>query len=480
MPQPVVRTRFAPSPTGFLHLGNVRTALFNLLLARRSSGDFLLRSEDTDRTRSSEGFLAAAVEDLHWLGFGWNEGPDVDGASGPYRQSERWDLYAEYYARLEGGGAAYPCFCSEQELRMARKAQRAAGRPPRYPGTCAHLSSEEVESRLARGLVPSLRFRIPAGREVQFEDLVRGPQVFATDEIGDFIIRRGDGSPAFFFSNALDDALMGITHVLRGEDHLANTPRQILLLEALDLAPPLYGHLPLIIGEDGRPLSKREADSSLRELREVGYLPEAILNYLARLGHRYAGTELMSLDALSEGFDPGRLGRAPARHDVAQLAHWQKEAVAAAPVEVLHRWLRSHHDVHGQGLEHYVPADQQVAFVEAVRDNVFLPAEGIALAENLFRDELAYAEESTGVIREAGAGFFEAALEAFASGSADFSGLAAAIKQRTGRKGKSLFMPLRVALTNARHGPEMARLWPLLEPGRIRRRLAAARALCQD
>jgi nondiscriminating glutamyl-tRNA synthetase len=479
MSQRVVRTRFAPSPTGFLHIGNVRTALFNMLFARGREGTFLLRSEDTDQARSTEGFLAAAVEDLGWLGLGWDEGPDVNGPSGPYRQSERRDLYAGYYAQLEAQDAAYPCFCSEQELKLARKAQRAAGRPPRYPGTCADLSREQVESRLAQGLVPALRFRVPAGRVVQFDDLVRGPQAFATDEIGDFIIRRADGSPAFFFGNALDDGLMEVTHVLRGEDHLANTPRQLLLLEALALTPPRYGHVPLITGEDGRPLSKREGDSSLRELREAGYLPEAILNYLARLGHSYESTELMSLDALTERFDPSRLGRAPARHDLAQLRHWQKAAVARAQSEVLHRWLLAHRDVHRRGLADYVPADEQVAFVEAVRDNVTLPAEGIALAEDLFCDELRYSEESTRVIGEAGSGFFEAALEALSSGTADFSGLAAAIKTRTGRKGKALYMPLRVALTNASHGPEMARLWPLLEPGRIRRRLTAARELCR-
>jgi len=234
------KTRFAPSPTGLLHLGNVRTALFNALLARRQKGRFLLRIEDTDRERSRPEYVAALLEDLRWLGLDWQEGPAVGGPHEPYAQSTREAIYSQYYRQLESTERVYPCFCTPAELALNppaelalnRKAQLAAGRPPRYPGTCARLSEVERQARLERGLQPTLRFRVPVGRTIEFSDLVRGPQRFASDDIGDFVIRRADGTPQFFFANAVDDALMEVTHVLRGEDHLANTPRQLLLLEA--------------------------------------------------------------------------------------------------------------------------------------------------------------------------------------------------------------------------------------------------------
>ncbi|HET7921906.1 MAG TPA: glutamate--tRNA ligase, partial [Gammaproteobacteria bacterium] len=258
-----VRTRFAPSPTGHLHVGNARTALFNALFARHAGGVLILRIEDTDAERSRREFERDLIEDLRWLGVVWQEGPDEGGSKGPYRQSERGAVYAEHIAQLEAKAQAYPCFCTPAELALSRKAQLAAGKPPRYAGTCAHLDKRGIEARLARGLKPALRFRVPDRGETGFDDLVRGRQVFANHDIGDFVIRRADGSPAFFFSNALDDALMGVTHVLRGEDHLANTPRQLLLLQALELPAPHYGHLSLIIGEHDAPLSKREGGGSL-------------------------------------------------------------------------------------------------------------------------------------------------------------------------------------------------------------------------
>ncbi|HLJ37839.1 MAG TPA: glutamate--tRNA ligase, partial [Steroidobacteraceae bacterium] len=268
-------TRFAPSPTGELHLGNVRTALFNLLLARHGGGRFLLRIEDTDAQRSLEAHTQSLLEELRWLGIEWDAGPDREDALGPYRQSQRTAHYAAYFAQLEKRGAVYSCFCTPLELEASRRAQLAAGRPPRYAGTCRELSAAERARRAAQGVAPTLRFRVPAGVQVTFEDLVHGPQSFATDDIGDFVVRRADGSAAFFFSNAVDDAAMGVTLVLRGEDHLANTPRQLLLLEALGLAPPAYGHLALLLGADGAPLSKRHGAASVREFRERGFLPQA-------------------------------------------------------------------------------------------------------------------------------------------------------------------------------------------------------------
>ncbi|VAW71637.1 Glutamyl-tRNA(Gln) synthetase, partial [hydrothermal vent metagenome] len=330
MNERTVKTRFAPSPTGEIHLGNLRTALFNALYARREQGIFLLRIENTDAVRSKPEFEQALMRDLRWLSLNWQEGPEVGGEHAPYHQSARLETYSHYYQTLAAVDACYPCFCSETQLKLARKAQRTAGQPPKYLGTCAHLSTAEIEKKLAEGGKPTLRFRVPPGQRVEFEDFVRGVQRFASSDIGDFIIRRSDGTPAFFFTNAIDDALMGVSHVLRGEDHLTNTPRQLMLLAALSLPAPAYGHLSLLVGSDGSPLSKRHGSRSMRQLREAGYLPGAILNYLARLGHKYAADHYLDVSELAAAFDLARLSKAPARFDETQLRYWQKEAVLSA------------------------------------------------------------------------------------------------------------------------------------------------------
>ena len=460
-----MKTRFAPSPTGYLHLGNVRTALFNALLARRVNGQFVLRIEDTDQERSRPEYVAALLEDLRWLGLDWQEGPDIGGPCAPYAQSERGAIYAEYYQRLEAAEQVYPCFCTPAELALSRKAQRAAGRPPRYAGTCARLSAAERQARLEQGLQPTLRFRTPPGRRVEFIDWVRGAQRFASDDIGDFIIRRADGAPQFFFANAVDDALMGITQVLRGEDHLTNTPRQLLLLEALGLPAPEYGHLALIVGAEGGPLSKREGDLSLRELRATGYLPEALLNYLARLGHHYAQEGWMTLTELAAGFATEHLGRAPARYDEAQLLHGQAEALRHASPERLWTWM-------GVAVHELVAPTGRDEFIAAVRPNIQFPADAVFWAERFFgAAEMPLSDDSRAVIAAAGPGFFSHALAAYAEHGAAYQPLVEALKQRTGVKGKNLFMPLRAALTGETHGPELARILALLPPETVRRRL---------
>ena len=461
------KTRFAPSPTGYLHLGNVRTALFNALLARREQGCFLLRIEDTDRDRSRPEYVAALLEDMRWLGLDWQEGPERGGLHPPYAQSERAAIYAEHYQRLETTDQVYPCFCTPVELALSRKTQLAAGRPPRYAGTCARLSATERQARCERGLQPTLRFRTPPGQRVPFTDLARGPQQFASDDIGDFIIRRADGGPQFFFANAVDDALMGITHLLRGEDHLSNTPRQLLLLEALGLPAPRYGHLALIVGADGGPLSKREGHFSVRELRATGYLPEALLNYLARLGHSYERDRWMPLAELAEGFTLERLGRAAARYDEAQLLHWQSEAVQRADPERLWAWLES-------AVVDEVPTTCREAFVATVRPNIRFPADAAFWAGRLFGAELPLSEDSRALIAQTGSAFFAQALAAYAEHGGVYQPLFDDLKRRTGAKGKALFMPMRAALTGELHGPELARILALLPPELARRRLEDA------
>ncbi|MGD8710915.1 MAG: glutamate--tRNA ligase [Ectothiorhodospiraceae bacterium] len=470
MEEPPVKTRFAPSPTGRMHLGNLRTALFNVLMARGSGGRFLLRIEDTDRSRVTPESVDGLLQDLAWLGLDWDEGPDrSEPADGAY-QSRRGAIYERYFQALKQAGTAYPCFCSEAELEKARRRQRAAGRPPRYPGTCARLSPDEAAERVRAGEPATLRFRVPSGRRVAFEDMVRGDQQFDTNDIGDFIIRRADGTAAFFFSNAVDDALMGVTHVLRGEDHLTNTPRQMLLLEALGLKAPRYGHITMIVGDDGAPLSKRHGSRSVAELRDAGYLPAAILNYLARLGHTLDTDALLDLEGLSAAFSPQRLGRAPARYDEAQLRHWQAEAVAAAPVSLLADWL----------LPGSVPEGSVERFVSVLRPNVRFPQELQEWAERLYGEMPVPAEEDLAVIREAGADFFASAGALLPRYSDDFKGFLDALKADTGCSGKRLFMPLRLALTGRRHGPELAAVAALLSQDRAVKRFDDARRLAGD
>lgn len=458
-------TRFAPSPTGEVHLGNARTGLFNFLLARHTGGRFLLRIEDTDTERSREEHTTAVLDDLRWLGLEWDAGPDREDERGPYRQSERASLYRRYFEALQLEGAVYPCYCSPLELEISRKAQLAAGKPPRYAGTCRSLSTAQREQKRVQGLAPSMRFRVPTGRRIEFVDFVHGPQSFLSDDIGDFVILRADGSAGFFFSNAVDDASMGVTQVLRGEDHLTNTPRQLLILEALGLKAPSYGHISLIVGADGAPLSKRHGATSVREYRERGYRPEALTNHLFRLGHSTPEHGFLTLEEMARAFDPAHLGRAPARFDEQQLNVWQKEAAHRLPLEAARGWLR---DVLPAGLEESAVN----AFIAAVLPNVVLPEDARPWVDVVFGGPLALAPAEERVIRNAGTEYFSAAASAAAQSDNDLAAIAAAVRAATGKKGAELYMPLRVALTGRAHGPELAPLLKAMPPGKARERLA--------
>jgi len=462
-------TRFAPSPTGALHLGNARTALLNDLLARASGGRLVLRIEDTDAERSDEGLLARLLEDLRWFGLAWAEGPDVGGPHGPYRQSQRAAHYDRAVAALQAAGLVYPCFCSPQALDLARRAQLAAGRPPRYAGTCRSLSAAEVARRVEGGARPAHRFRVPAGRVIEFDDLIHGLQRFSSDDIGDFVIRRADGSVAFFLGNALDDAAMAVTLVLRGDDHLANTPRQILLLEALGLPLPDYGHLPLLLGPGGAPLSKRDGAASLHDLRLQGYLPGALRNYLVRLGHACASEIWLEADAMAHELDLGRSSRSAPHFDEAQLRHWQREAVGRATEADLATWLEPRLDRLGS-------PERRLAFVAAVRGNLLFPADADPLVAMVCDSQVAPDADAAREIASAGPAFFEHAA-ASRAGASDFKAWTRTVGAGTGRRGAGLFMPLRAALTGRTHGPELAPLVALMGPERVVERLRAAGAI---
>ena len=449
-------TRFAPSPTGELHLGNARTALFNWLLARRDGGRFLLRIEDTDAERSKPQFTEQLMTDLRWLGLDW-DGEVV-------AQSARGDVYREALTRLEAAQQVYPCYCTPLEIEVSRKSQLAAGRPPRYAGTCRHLTAAQRDARLAEGRKPTLRFRVPEFGQVEFVDLVHGEQRFACADIGDFIVQRADGSAAFFFSNVVDDALSGVTTVLRGEDHLSNTPRQLLIAQALTLKAPTYGHLSLITAADGSPLSKRAGAKSLRELRESGYLPKALVNHLFRLGHSSDLHELLELDRLAAGFDPAHLVRSPARFDPVQLSVWQKQAVHQLSKEAALAWMRP-----------TLPAglDEKTAqeFVALMQPNVVLPADLPHWVSVIFDELPAFDDVGRAIIVSAGPDFFVAAVKAVREHGTDWKAITTTVREQTGRKGPELFKPLRVALTGLDHGPELAPLLALMTPARAAARL---------
>jgi glutamyl-tRNA synthetase len=326
-----VRTRIEPAPSGSIHVGNARTALYNWLFTRHHGGVFVLRIADTDATRATEENYQTVLEDFRWLGLDWDEGPEVGGPHAPYRQSERVHQYAAAAGNLLDDGHAYRCYCTPEELEERRRSAQARGRPPGYDGRCRRLSDAERAAFEAEGRPFAIRFKVPEGRTVSFDDVVRGPIATETSQIADFVILRSDSSPTYMLAAGVDDALMGITHIIRGEDLIAATPRQLLLREAIAVYDrPVFAHLPLIVAPDGRPLSKRWGDVSVRAYRERGFLPEAMANYLALLGWSYDDrTNIFSRDELVERFDLDRVARNPATFDVRKLewlnTHYIKE-----------------------------------------------------------------------------------------------------------------------------------------------------------
>src|SRR3954451_257542 len=475
-----MRVRFAPSPTGQLHVGNARTALFNWLLARGHDGTLILRIEDTGAERSTKESEDSILQDLRWLGLEWDEGPDVGGACGPYRQSERLHLYSSYANELLAGGHAYYCFCPPQKLEDDRRKDLAAGRPPKYRGTCRSLSPEDARRRLDAGERGGIRFRAREHTDVSFQDLVRGEVTFSTDVIGDPVLVRSDGRPAYNFAVVVDDALMEVTHVIRGEDHISNTPRQVLLYRALGFTPPQFAHLSLVLGPDHTPLSKRHGATSVAEFRSRGYLPEALMNYLALIGWspRSDGgssedAELMPLDQLARRFALEDVGHSAGVFDPEKLAwmnrHYMK---VAAPSRMAAESLRFFQARGFVGRN----TDAAMAYIESL-----LPmAVGSVDRLEEIPDRLAFlftydargaAERAGGggVLHEPGARQVIAALpEAIDGPLLDrdaFRAAAARVREKTGQKGKALFHPIRVALTGEGGGPELDLAVPAMERG---------------
>jgi len=470
-----MRLRFAPSPTGLLHVGNARTALFNWLLARGRGGTLILRIEDTDVERSTSESEQGILSDLRWLGLDWDEGPDVGGPHGPYRQSERLDLYRSYANELIEQGRAYYCFCPAELLEADRRAALESGRPPQYSGRCRDLSPESAAERLALGEPAVVRFRVPRDRTVTFEDIVRGTVQFETGVIGDPVLLRSDGHPAYNFAVVVDDALMRVTHVVRGEDHISNTPRQVLLYEALKFEPPVFAHLALVLGPDHTPLSKRHGATSVSEFRSRGYLPEALVNYLALLGWSPGGgDEVLPAPELARRFALEDVGHSAAVFDVEKLAWVNRHYLRTADPSRLAALALPHLQAAGFVRQDTVEARAYLADVVPLASGSVDRIEQVAPRLGfLFEFDPARAcanPEVQAVLSEAGAREVIAALagELAAAPRLDrerFRAAAGRVKAATGRKGKHLFHPIRVALTGEAGGPELDLAVPAIDRG---------------
>lgn len=377
-----VRCRLAPAPTGYLHVGNARTGLFNWLFARHSGGSFILRVEDTDRRRSTEEAFGGLLHSLRWLGLDWDEGPGVGGDYGPYRQTERLDRYAEVTERFLQEGRAYHCYCTPEELEERRRKALRSGETPGYDGRCRNLTAAERAAFEREGRRPAVRFAMP-GRDVVVDDLIRGAAHFPAGDLKDFVIVRSDGTPTYLLAAAVDDVAMRLTHVIRGEDLLPSTPRQLEIIGALGATPPRYAHLPLITGPNGQPLSKRFGSVAVEHFREEGYLPEALVNYLALLGWSFdAKTTFFSLAELIERFDLGRVSHNPATFDLEKLTWMNGHYIRQAEGERLAGLLSA--DLAGRG----IVADPAVVGrgVPLVRERMHTIQEGAGLLEFLFTD----------------------------------------------------------------------------------------------
>ena len=469
-----VRVRFAPSPTGFLHVGNARTALFNWLFARQKGGTFILRVEDTDIERSAQEYEKRLVEDLGWLGLDWDEGPDVGGKLGPYRQSERLELYKKYSQELLEGGKAYHCFCPPDELEREREEALSLGRMPIYSGRCRSIPLDEAKKRINAGEKAAVRLKTPEQGNISYNDLIRGTLSFDLKLIGDPILVRSNGLPAYNYAVVIDDFFMKITHVIRGEDHISNTPRQLLVYQALSFSPPQFAHLPMVMGKDNTRLSKRHGATAVDQFEKQGYLSSALFNYLAFLGWAPPeGKEVLTKSELVELFDLNKVGRSSAIFDYEKLSWINRQHIKKlTPAELAkhaYPYLKEANilpdkmtEAHWKWLEKAVKS-----LVEGVDRFSQIPSAFSLLFDfspSAMDDEaktLIKSEAAAKVIR-----LFKEKTQKLKEFSYElFVGITEEIKKETGYKGKALYHPLRVALTARASGLELDKFIPLVEEG---------------
>ncbi|KGT38847.1 MAG: glutamate--tRNA ligase [Weizmannia coagulans] len=477
-----IRVRYAPSPTGFLHIGNARTALFNYLFARSKGGKFIIRIEDTDQKRNVEGGVESQLKYLKWLGIDWDESIDVGGEYGPYRQSERLDIYKKYYEDLLDRGLAYKCYCTEEELEAEREAQLARGEMPRYSGKCRHLTEEDRKRLEAEGRKPSIRFHVPEGKVYTFNDIVKGEVSFESDGIGDFVIVKKDGMPTYNFAVTIDDHLMKMSHVLRGDDHISNTPKQLMIYEAFGFEPPVFGHMTLIVNEHRKKLSKRDGSiiQFIEQYAELGYLPEALFNFIALLGWSPKGEEeIFSREEFIQIFDPERLSKSPALFDRQKLAWMNNQYMKKLDLDKVVELALPHLVKAGLVPENRTPEEEQWVrkLISLYQEQMSYGAEIVELSKPLFfTDEITYDDEAKAILSgehvpEVLRAFLEELdrIEPFEAG--EIKKAIKAVQKATGQKGKKLFMPIRVAVSGQTHGPELQSLIELLGREKVKKRL---------
>lgn len=480
-----VRVRFAPSPTGPFHIGGARSALFNWLFARKMGGKLILRIEDTDLERSSRESEENIKAALKWLGMDWNEGIDVGGENGPYRQTERLDIYKKYTEKLLAEGKAYYCYCTDEELEEERQALIKEGKMPRYMGKCRNLTPEQIAAYEAEGRKPTVRFRVPADQQILVRDMVRGDVVFDSNNIGDFVIVKSDGIPTYNYAVVIDDALMHITHVIRAEEHLSNTPRQCLVYDALGFEKPVFGHISLILGKDHTKMSKRHGATSVDQYRQLGYLPEGIVNFLALLGWApNSEQEIFSIDELIKEFSMERVAKNPAVFDIDKLNWINQHYMRQLDDEAFFAAAKPHMIAAG-----YMTGEEtgeKLAWLKKVvatsKDHVSFAAQIPASVEMYFNDEFGFENDEAAAVLQAetvptviGMLLEELPKLEVLDGAA-VKALFKTIQKTTKLKGKDVFMPIRVALTGNQHGPELAEMVPLLGIERTEKRIRASLA----
>lgn len=460
-----VRVRFAPSPTGHLHIGGARSALFNYLFARHHGGDFIVRIEDTDRKRNVEDAEAKLIESLRWFGTEWDESIDKDGGVGPYRSMDRLDIYQKYIEQLVAEGKAYPCYCTEDELNAEREAQKERGETPRYAGTCRHLTAEQIQAYETEGRKASIRFRVQENREYTVHDHIRGEVTFDSNGIGDFVIARPDGIPTYNFAVVIDDALMKITHVIRGEEHLSNTPRQLMIYEAFGFETPDFAHVALILNPDGKKMSKRDESliQFMEQYRDLGYLPEALMNFLVLLGWSpEEEQEIFTREELIEKFSLGRVSKSPAIFDIHKLNWMNNYYIKQASVERIAELCIPHMQKAGQLPQELHEEQRQWAekLVALYQEQLEYAAQIVELSAMFFEDDVRYDAEAKEVLAEEQVpdvmtAFHEELLSLEDYTADGIKGALKAVQKATGHKGKKLFMPVRVAVTGFTHGRDL-------------------------
>ena len=465
-----VRVRFAPSPTGYLHIGGVRTALFNWLFARHHGGKFILRLEDTDLERSSEEAIGWILDGLEWLHLDWDEGP--------FRQTERFDLYQEHIDKLLSEGKAYPCYCTPEELEQRRNKAMASGEPTKYDGRCWKLADGEITGE------HTIRFKTPQAGNIIVDDLIRGTVVFDEDQMDDLIIRRSDGSPTYNLTVVVDDSLMEITHVIRGEDHLSNTPRQMQMYYALGLEPPKFGHLPMILGPDKARLSKRHGAASVTAYRKLGYLWQGMINYLVRLGWSFGDQEIFNQEELIEKFTLEKVNRSPAVFDTDKLLWVNSHYIKTLPADEIAKLLITHLKDH-LGPEYPLPIEDPewsmwlVKVVMTVRERARTLDEMAAKAIFYFAEEVEYEEEAAEKFLTPQVVPLLEKVKGLLENTDDFGekALHEEIKSfldSEGEKLKSIGQPLRIALTYRKESPGIFEVMEVLGKEKVIQRIDRA------